>query len=244
MNILIIGATSAIATATARRYAQQGARLYLLARDTERLETLSRDLKVRGAAASDYATFDANDFSRQEPVLQAAHAALGDIDAVLIAHGTLGDQRACELDVTRTLQELNTNAVSVISLLTLLANLFEQQKKGAIVVISSVAGDRGRQSNYVYGTAKGAVTIFLQGLRNRMFRHGVSVVTIKPGFVDTPMTASFKKGLLWAKPEAIAHGIEKAISSKSTVVYLPFFWRYIMMIIKSIPESLFRKLKL
>jgi decaprenylphospho-beta-D-erythro-pentofuranosid-2-ulose 2-reductase len=126
----------------------------------------------------------------------------------------------------------------------LLAKQLEQQGHGCIAVISSVAGDRGRQSNYVYGTAKGALSIFLQGLRNRLGKTGVQVLTIKPGFVDSPMTKDFDKGLLWVKPAMIAQGILRAIEKKKEVVYLPFFWRYIMLIIKMIPEKIFKRLTL
>jgi decaprenylphospho-beta-D-erythro-pentofuranosid-2-ulose 2-reductase len=241
---LIIGANSAIAEETARLLAQRGDRFYLLGRNAERLQTLADDLKIRGAQAVQYAVFDANDFAGHGPAVTAAAAAMEGIDTVLIAHGTLGDQKACEGDVTLTLQELNTNAVSVISLLTLLAPHFEGQRQGTIAVISSVAGDRGRQSNYVYGAAKGAVSIFLQGLRNRLFAAGVSVVTIKPGFVDTPMTRNFKKGALWASPRQIAGGIVRAIDRRASVVYLPGFWRYIMLIIRLVPERIFQRLKL
>jgi decaprenylphospho-beta-D-erythro-pentofuranosid-2-ulose 2-reductase len=243
-KLLIVGATSAIATSTARRFAQKGAHLYLLARSAERLATLTSDLKIRGAVAVDSATFDANDLASHESKINTAVESLGGIDAVLIAYGTLGDQKACEADFARAMQELSTNLISVLSLLTTLANILERQRSGVIAVLSSVAGDRGRQSNYVYGTSKGGLSIFLQGLRNRLYRSGVHVITIKPGFVDTPMTASFKKGLLWAKPNAIASGIDKAIAARSSVVYLPFFWRYIMWIIRSIPESIFRRLSL
>lgn len=243
-KILIIGATSAIAEAAARQYAARGASLYLLARNAERMVALAADLKIRGAIAVGHATFDANDFGSHEAALDRAIAEMQGIDVALIAHGTLGDQKACEKSFESTLRELNTNAISVISLLTHLANRLEAQRGGTIAVISSVAGDRGRQSNYVYGTAKGAVTIFLQGLRNRLCKSGVHVVTVKPGFVDTPMTASFKKGLLWAQPEAVASGILKAIDARRNEVYLPFFWRYIMMIIRAVPEAIFKRASL
>lgn len=243
-KILIVGATSAIAEATARRFAQQGAKLFLLARNRERLDGLTSDLKIRGASSVAHASFDANDFGSHDAVLQHAIRELGGLDVVLIAHGTLGDQKACEKSFQLTLQELNTNAISVMSLLTLLANHFEQQKSGTIAVIGSVAGDRGRQSNYVYGTAKGAVSIFLQGLRNRLHKSGVNVLTIKPGFVDTPMTASFKKGPLWATPDKIAEGIVRAVSKKKNEVYLPGWWAAIMLVIRSIPERIFRALPL
>jgi decaprenylphospho-beta-D-erythro-pentofuranosid-2-ulose 2-reductase len=243
-KILVVGATSAIAVATARLYAQRGAALFLLARSEERLAALAADLRVRGAAHVAYAGFDANDLASHEALLEQASAALGGLDTVLVAHGTLGDQRACQASVALTLQELHTNALSVIALLTPLANRFEAQGHGTLAVIGSVAGDRGRQSNYVYGTAKGMLAIFLQGLRNRLYGAGVQVLTIKPGLIDTPMTAAMAKGALWAQPEQVAARIVKAIESGQQVVYAPGFWRLIMFIIRSIPESLFRKLHL
>jgi short-subunit dehydrogenase len=244
-KILIIGATSAIAEATARLWAAEGHRLYLLGRNDERLAAIALDLKLRGAEAVEYAALDLNDFAQHGAVLDASASALEGLDIVLIAHGTLGNQKVSEQDFTATLQELNTNAISVISLLTDLANRFEAQKHGSIAVISSVAGDRGRQSNYVYGTAKGAVTIFLQGLRNRMHKSGVRVLTIKPGFVDTPMTAGIdKKGPLWASPEAIARSIRNGIEKKRDTIYSPWFWMGIMTIIRLIPERIFKRLKL
>lgn len=243
-HILIIGATSAIAEATARLYAQRSDKLYLLARNQERLSTIAEDLKLRGATSVDYSTLDVNDFERHESLINTAFEALGKVDAVLIAHGTLPDQKACEKDFNITLGELNTNAISTISLLTHIANKLEAQKSGTIAVITSVAGDRGRQSNYVYGAAKGMVSILLQGLRNRLHKEGVNVLDIKPGFVDTPMTTEFRKGWLWAKPEKIATGIVDGIDKGKIVTYLPWFWNYIMLIIKSIPEAIFKKLSL
>mgnify|MGYP000704499895 CR=1 FL=1 len=134
--------------------------------------------------------------------------------------------------------------MSTISLLTHIANKFEEQGKGTISVISSVAGDRGRQSNYIYGTAKGALNIFMQGLRNRLHRAGVQVLTIKPGFVDTPMTADLSKGILWVQPEKIADDIYQAIKKNKNEIYTPWFWRPVMMIIKSMPGFVFNRLKL
>ncbi|WP_178863763.1 SDR family oxidoreductase [Thiomicrorhabdus cannonii] len=243
-NILVIGATSAIAEQTIRLYAQQGARLYLVARDVEKLETIAADARVRGAADVKIQTLDVNDFATHETVIEQAFATLGQIDVVLMAHGTLPDQAACEQSVELTLKELNTNALSTISLLTLCANRLQTQGSGTLAVISSVAGDRGRQSNYVYGAAKGMVSIFLQGLRNRLFAHGVNVLDIKPGFVDTPMTAAFKKGPLWAKPQQIAQSIVTAVEKGKHTLYTPFFWRWIMLIIRNIPETIFKRLKL
>jgi len=244
-KILIVGATSAIAEATARLFAQRGDALFLVGRKADVLESMAADLRVRGAQAVGLHVLDANDFAGHEAMLNLAESALGGLDVVLIAHGTLGDQKASEASVAVTLRELNTNGVSVVALLTLIANRFEQRRAGTIVVISSVAGDRGRQSNYVYGSAKALVTAFTSGLRQRLFPLGIPVITIKPGFVDTPMTAAFPKGALWAKPQQIAAGIVSAVDKGSaTVLYLPWFWRWIMLIIRSVPEALFRKLKL
>lgn len=205
---------------------------------------MASDLMVRGAQKVDFMVLDLNNFDRHELLLDKAMQSLHGIDTVLIAHGTLSDQKACEQSYKITEQELRTNFLSVVSLLTSIANHFERQRHGCIAVITSVAGDRGRQSNYVYGTAKGALSIFLQGLRNRLCKSGVSVITIKPGFVDTPMTAGFKKGLLFVDPGVIAKGIYKAIQKRKDVVYVPFFWRAIMAAIKSIPEFIFKKLEL
>ena len=243
-KILIIGATSAIAEATARRWAARGAALFLVGRKAERLEQIAADLRVRGAASVACQAQDACARDAHETMLCAAEQAMGGLDVALIAHGSLPDQKACEASVELTLEEIDTNALSVIALLTRLATRFEAQGHGSLAVISSVAGDRGRQSNYVYGAAKGMLTLFLQGLRNRLAKKGVHVLTVKPGFVDTPMTASFKKGALWASPDAIAQGIVSAIDKKRDVVYLPGFWWLIMTLIRHIPERIFKKLSL
>lgn len=244
-NWIIVGATSAIAEATARVWAARGYKLFLVARNSDKLAIVKNDLEVRGAQQVGVFTMDANDIPNHQIMLDQAEAELGSVDGVLIAHGTLPDQVQCQNSVEKTLNELNTNAISIISLLTDVANRFEKQSKGDIAVISSVAGDRGRQSNYVYGTAKAAVSTFLQGLRNRLAKHGVHVLTIKPGFVDTPMTAEFDKGgPLWATPEKIAEGIVMSVDKQRNIVYLPWFWWGIMNIIRHIPEFIFKKLSL
>lgn len=243
-KILVIGATGGKAAGGRFGDGGGGAELFLLARNQERLTSLGEDLKVRGACSVRGEIFDANDFAHHTAVITNVIEQLGGLDLVLIAHGTLGDQKACEQDVALTLSEFNTNALSVISLLTPLANHFEKQGHGSIAVISSVAGDRGRQSNYVYGAAKGMLSIFLQGLRNRLFKSGVQVLTIKPGFVDTPMTAAFPKGPLWATPEKVAGDIDKAITRGKDELYTPGFWCLIMAIIRSIPEFIFKRLSL
>ncbi len=244
MKILIAGATSAIAHETAKCFARDGAELFLIARNTEKLEDVSNDLKVRGAKRTETFLLDLSDLDRHQEMIQTAINTLDGLDMVLIAHGTLGDQQLCQQNVAKTIEELTTNFTSVISLLTILANYFELQKRGCIAVISSVAGDRGRRSNYVYGTAKGGVTVFLQGLRSRLSQSGVTVVTVKPGMVDTPMTASMKKGLLFAQPGKVGKGVYEAMMKGKEVVYLPWFWRPIMLIIKIIPEPIFKKLSI
>jgi decaprenylphospho-beta-D-erythro-pentofuranosid-2-ulose 2-reductase len=243
-KILVIGATSAIAEHCVRIWADRGDALYLVTRNEERLSVIAADLKVRGAVQADTYCTDLNDMDCHDALLDAAEEAMGGLDTVLIAHGTLSNQKKCEQSVEETLAEIKTNALSTISLLTLIANLFEAKRAGTIAVISSVAGDRGRASNYVYGSAKAMVTAFTSGLRQRLHKSNVAVVTIKPGFVDTPMTAEFKKGLLWAKPAAVAATIVKAIDTKKSEVYVPAFWRAVMIIVRVIPSKVFRNLSL
>jgi short-subunit dehydrogenase len=241
-KILVIGATSVIAQHCARIWADRGDALYLVARNEERLSAIAADLRVRGAAQAETYCTDLNDMNRYAVLLDAAEKAIGSIDTVLIAHGSLSNQRTCEQSVEETLAEIKTNALSVIGLLTHIANYFELKQTGTIAVISSVAGDRGRASNYVYGSAKAMVTTFASGLRQRLHKANVKVVAIKLGFVDTPMTASFKKGLLWAKPAFVAVNIVRAIDKRKDEVYLPAFWWAVMMAIKIIPNSIFKQL--
>lgn len=244
MNIMIIGATSAIASAVARLYAGQHQHaFYLLARNTRQLQKLEDDLTVRGATAVQTTMLDAQ--ADYLPALEKALGQMPEPDIILMAHGVLGDQSACEKDTDALQQLLDINTVSSMKMLTVLGNHLEKQGHGTLVFISSVAGDRGRASNYVYGASKAAVTTFLQGMRIRLLRAGVNVLTVKPGFVDTPMTADFEKsGPLWASPETIAAGISKAITKRRGMVYLPWFWRYIMLIIIHIPGKIFNKLNL
>ena len=243
-RILIVGATSAIAEATARLFAARGDALFLAGRDSLRLQAIAADLTVRGASRVETAEFDARSYTQVAALLQTATERLGGLDAALIAHGTLSDQSACQRSIDRLREEFEVNALSVMALCTELANQFEASGRGVMAVISSVAGDRGRQSNYVYGTAKAAVTAFTSGLRQRLYPKGVRVVTIKPGFVSTPMTAAFKKGALWATPASVAADIVRAMDGGKAVIYTPWFWRPIMWIIRSVPETVFRRLRL
>jgi short-subunit dehydrogenase len=187
---------------------------------------------------------DLNEIDNHFTMLKKAEVALSNIDTVLIAHGTLSNQKICEQSVVQTIAEIQTNALSIISLLTHIANLFEIKRSGTIAVISSVAGDRGRKSNYVYGSSKAMITSFTSGLRQRLNKANVAVVTIKPGFVNTPMTATFKKGLLWVNPEFVGAKIVKAIDQRKDEVYIPSLWWVIMTIIKIIPENIFKKINI
>jgi short-subunit dehydrogenase len=243
-RILIIGATSAIAQTTARLFAVAGGSLFLAGRNAQRLQAVADDLKVRGANLVETRVLDVLDYARHKSLVDEAAKCLGGLDLMLVAYGTLPDQSACEASFETARREFEINALSVLSLLTHAANYFEPRRQGTIAVITSVAGDRGRQSNYLYGTAKGTITLFLQGLRNRLHRSGVNVITVKPGFVDTPMTREYDKGLLWAQPEKVAADIDGAVRKNRDVVYTPWFWRYIMLLIRLIPEKLFKTLKL
>jgi decaprenylphospho-beta-D-erythro-pentofuranosid-2-ulose 2-reductase len=240
-RILIIGATSAIAEATARRYAERGAAIHLLARQAERLEVIASDLCTRGGNITT-GLLDVNDGASYGAALDAAWEALGSVDIALIAHGTLPDQAACDASADLALREFATNGTSTIALCATLAQRL--QTGATLAVISSVAGDRGRASNYLYGSAKAAVSAYLSGLGQRLHPAGINVLTIKPGFVDTPMTASFKKGALWATPAKVAKDIVHAIDKRKAVAYTPRFWALIMRVIISIPEAIFRKIRL
>ncbi|MFI8717296.1 SDR family oxidoreductase [Stenotrophomonas sp. NPDC077464] len=241
-KVLIIGATSAIAEAVARLYAARSATLFLVGRNAGRLEAIASDLRVRGAQQVATWPLDVNDIASHAGMLDAAWTASAGIDTVLIAHGTLPDQAACDASVDLALREFLTNGTSTIALCTALAQRLAPGSN--LAVISSVAGDRGRASNYLYGSAKAAVTAFLSGQGQRLRRKGINVLNIKPGFVDTPMTHAFKKGALWASADKVAQGIVRASDRRRAVVYLPGFWWAIMLVIKNIPEFVFRRISL
>jgi decaprenylphospho-beta-D-erythro-pentofuranosid-2-ulose 2-reductase len=240
----VVGATSAIAVETARAYAEQGARLFLVGRDPGRLAAVAADLQVRGAALVETGLLEVTRVDRQAGVVEAAFTALGELDVALVAHGTLPDQARCQESVAETLRALEVNFIATVALLTLLANRFEEQRHGTIAVIGSVAGDRGRQSNYVYGAAKGGLQTFLQGLRNRLYRSGVGVVTLKPGFVDTPMTGHLPKNALFATARQAGRAVYRAVEAGRDIAYIPWFWRPIMTMVRSLPEAVFKRLRL
>jgi short-subunit dehydrogenase len=243
-KILILGANSAIAKSAARIWAARGDQLYLVGRSEQKLTALMQDLKARGASNIFGESLDLADESKHDGLISRAKHQLGVIDLAFIAHGLLGDQATAERSWDAAKEILDVNFMSPASLSARLANEFAEKKSGHLCVITSVAGDRGRASNYVYGTAKGALSIFLSGLRNRLSALNVPVTDLKLGFVDTPMTESYPKGPLWASPDAVAAGIVSAVDRKKDIAYLPWFWCWIMMIIRNIPERIFKKMKI
>lgn len=243
-RVLVFGATSAIAQEAAKVMAARGDALFLVARDAKRLESVAADLRVRHQARVEAAVADARDHAGHAALVAAAVERLGGLDAVLVAHGTLPDPAEAHHDVLAAAASLDTNLVSVVTLLTPVADLFEKQRSGAIVVIGSVAGDRGRMSNYVYGTAKAGVEALTQGLRHRLARAGVRVVLVKPGFVDTPMTAHVKKGILFASAARVGRICVRALDSRRGVVYAPWFWRPIMLVVRAVPRFVMHRTRL
>ena len=242
MNILIFGATSAIAGAVAARYATAENRFFLIARDNEKLAALRERLTDSGAGEIETAQSDLTRLEDHPGLTEAAFNWLQTVDLVLIAHGTLPDQAHCERDASTALEALTVNGLSPISLLTELAPRMRGQAHGTLAVITSVAGDRGRPSNYVYGSAKAMVSAFLQGLRGRLHGARVHVIDIRPGLVDSPMTAHLPKGPLFATPDRVAGDIVKAVASRRHTVYIPGWWRLIMEIVRWLPDSIFKRL--
>lgn len=244
-TLLISGATSAIAQAFARRYAAKGVSFYLLARDPKKLDIVKQDLLARGASAVNSEVIDMSKPFDYDATVARIFKEAGCVDIALLAQGIMFEQSVLQVapDKLREMYEVNTG--SVLALAGSLANHFERQQSGTLLVISSVAGDRGRQSNYAYGSTKAAVSIFVDGLRHRLSGKGVTVVTVKPGFVDTPMTEGLEKGgPLWARPEKIAADMDACVGRGGQVLYTPWFWRYIMLIIRHIPEFIFKKMQL
>ncbi len=243
-KILVLGATSGIAEATCRIWAGQRASLFLVGRNAPRLEVVAADLRVRGAAEVFTAVVDLDDTAKHPELLAHAVNTLAGLDVAYLAHGVLGDQAAGEQDFAVAEQILHTNLISAVSLLTWLANFCAQRRSGVLAVISSVAGDRGRKSNYLYGASKAGLSAFLGGLRNRVDREGVTVLNIKPGPVKTAMTINMPGSHKFADVNKVAATIVKAIEAKQDTLYVPFQWQPIMFVIRHIPERVFKKLNL
>src|SRR5580692_5380255 len=243
-KILVLGATSGIAEATCRIWAFQGASLFLVARNAEKLAAVAADLKTRGASYVDTAVADLDDTDRHAELLAHAINSLTGMDVAYLAHGILGDQSLAEQDFNTAAQILHTNLTAPVSLLTWLANYCVQRHTGTIAVLSSVAGDRGRKSNYVYGSSKAGLSAFLGGLRNRVDREGVTILTIKPGPTRTAMTAGMPKAEKFADVDSVAESIARAIDKRQDVLYVPFQWQPIMFVVRNVPERIFKKLNL
>jgi short-subunit dehydrogenase len=238
-NVLVLGATSAIAAEAAQLYARRGDRLYLVGRNADKLASVAERCTPAEVTTrvADFSALHANDAVVRDAVQQ-----LGHIDTALIAHGDLGDQLLSERSFAEAEATLNTNFTSVVALLIPLANHLEVRGRGRLGVITSVAGDRGRPRNYTYGSAKGALNIYLQGLRSRLYRAGVTVTTLKLGPVDTPMTRTHAKNPLFAQPANVARDIVRAIDQGVPEAYVPWFWAAIMPVVKNTPERLFQML--
>lgn len=239
---LILGATSDIANACSEQLAQQGYHLQLAGRNENSLSTIKSDLEIRFKASVSTHIFDALNFDGHSKFYQELGASP---DLVICAFGILGDQTTAENDWALCKEIMDANYTGAVSILNIVANDMAQKKSGAIVGISSVAGERGRMSNYIYGSAKAGFTAYLSGLRNRMEKVGVHVLTVKPGFVQTKMTEGLPLPKpLTAMPEQVAKGILKAVKKGSNEVYILGIWRLIMLIIRNIPEFIFKKLSM
>jgi decaprenylphospho-beta-D-erythro-pentofuranosid-2-ulose 2-reductase len=224
--------------------AERHCRMFLVARDAEKLGSVAADLTVRGAEmAATYCT-DLADTATHAEMLASAWQQLGTVDSAIIAYGILGDQKEAERNWLEAAEILNVNFNSVASLVTRLANNFEKQGSGQIVGIGSVAGDRGRRTNYIYGSAKAGLETLLEGVRHRLAPKGIGVLLVKPGFVDTPMTAHLPKSPLFASPAYVAAKIVTAMESGKSTIYVPFFWRPVMWIIRALPERIFNRLSI
>ncbi len=241
-SVLLIGATSDIAKATAEEYASRGFDLILSARDKDSLEKVSQDLRIRHQVRVATIVLDVLDIENHEKVLNSIEE-LPNISIVYV--GYLGDQEVAQKEMSEAAKIINVNFTAIVSVCNFLANQYESKGEGELVVFSSVAGERGRQSNYLYGSAKAGLNAYLSGLRNRLSRTGVHVMTVLPGFMATKMTEGLNlPGVLTAQPSEVAKSLVKAIDRRKNVVYIKWVWRYIMMIIKNIPEPIFKKLSL
>jgi len=244
-NVLVFGATSAIAQEVLRLLVARGASVYCVGRNADQLSAVLADLRVRAGPERGIwgTTADLMELDRHAALFAAAEASLGELDAVLVAHGSLPDQIRCQSSVEYALAAITANATSAVSLLTLAANYFEPRGRGVIAAISSVAGDRGRRSNYVYGAGKSLLSTFLQGLRHRLASQGIRVISIKPGFVRSPMTESIAGSWpLWASPVVVARDIVRAMEKGKGELYTPWYWYWIMLVVRHIPERLFLRL--
>lgn len=242
-RVLVLGATSAVATACAELYAARGARLHLVGRDASKLDALAERLRGRARQTVTTDRADFLDASACERVVAGAWDALGGVDSALLAHGDLGDQMKSESDFAEAERILRVNLLSAVALVVPLANRMEAARRGRLGVITSVAGERGRPRNFTYGAAKGGLGLYLQGQRSRLWPSGVRVTTIKLGPVDTPMTASHRKNVLFSRPETVAPRIVAAIERGAGECFVPGWWRPVMWAVRNTPEALFQRVR-
>ena len=243
-RVLIIGAGSDIAQAAAALLARSGSQLVLAARDMDECERIAQDLRTRYDAKLWCVRFDALDFASHQVMFDAVVEKAGELSGILVCHGLLGSQQELQENAEKARAVIDVNYTSFVSVLEIAAKYFAIRRGSFMCAIGSVAGDRGRQSNHIYGSAKAGVAVYMQGLRNRLHDAGVAVITIKPGFVATKMTHGLKTSRLTAAPERVARDIVKAIRRRRNVVYTPWFWRWIMLVIRMIPEFVFKRMKM
>ncbi|GEP91220.1 hypothetical protein SAMN05660909_01947 [Chitinophaga terrae (ex Kim and Jung 2007)] len=241
-TVLLLGAGSDMAIALARKYASEKYDVQLAGRNTKALEPLMQDLQVRYGVNASVHAFDATDYNSHASFF---HSLPVIPDTTICVFGYLGDQATAQQNWQEAAQIIHTNYTGAVSILNIAAETYEKAGKGTIIGISSVAGERGRQSNYIYGSAKAGFTAYLSGLRNRMAKSNVHVMSVLPGFVNTQMTQHLKlPPLLTAQPEDVANAIRKADKGRKNVLYVKWQWKFIMLIIKTIPEAIFKKLSL
>jgi len=242
---LVLGASSAIARAFARVAAQDGADILLAGRDRDDLEKSAADIAIRTGRRAIVLDFDATDLTSHAALIERARreADAGTLN-IFLAFGTMPSQAEIDADASLAVRTIESNFIGAVSVLQHAAPVLEAKKRGAVIALSSVAGDRGRLKNYVYGSAKAGLSAYLQGLRARLFRSGVTVTTVKPGFVDTAMTFGLPGMFLVASPDAVARACLAAAKRGREEIYVPFFWRGIMTIIRNIPERIFKRLSI
>jgi short-subunit dehydrogenase len=242
--VLILGATSAIARHLAGAFARRGHALFLAGRDAAEIQHLVQDLRLRFRVEVAGGEFDAENYASHSEFLRQVLERTGELHGVVAAFGYLGDQERAAREFAEAERIIARNFTGAVSILNHCAEYFEQRRAGFIIGISSVAGELGRQSNYVYGSAKAGFSVYLEGLRNRLFFAGIRVLTVKPGFVDTPMTFGLPRLFLVASPEQVSEGIVRALERGNEVVFLPWFWRWVMLALKLMPDKIRKRLKL
>lgn len=243
---VIVGATSEIARAVARELAKEGGQFVVAARDVEDLNLLAADISLRTGAHVTAIPFDVTDFDQHESFFSRCLAAMGSIEGVVLCQGFMADQQQAADDWSLARQMIDVNYTSAVALGNRFAKHLAPLGRGYICGVSSVAGDRGRQSNYLYGSTKAGFSAYLAGLRNKLYRSGVAVITVKPGFVDTSMTWGLlnPRSPIVATPERVARDIAIGIRKRRNTIYTPWFWQFIMLVIRMLPEWLFKRLSL